>query len=75
MIRILHYREKCIGCYYCVEFAPYRWEIDTDDGKSRLIDSIEKKNIFITIVPDFEYNENKLAADSCPVNCIKIEKF
>jgi ferredoxin len=74
MIRITHYREKCIGCFYCVELAPQRWQIDENDGKCNLLDSKSKKGIFIAIAPDFEYDENLEAQNSCPVNCIKVER-
>ncbi len=75
MVRIFHFRNKCIGCYYCVEIAPDRWRIDESDGKSILIDANENKGIYVIEVPDFEYEENKQAADACPVNCIRVEKF
>jgi len=75
MVRIFHRRDKCIGCYYCVEVAPQRWEIDEQDGKSLLIDSTAKKGIYMVVVPDFEYDENKEAAEACPVNIITVEKF
>lgn len=75
MIRILHHRDKCIGCYYCVDIAPARWEIDEIDGKSTLIESIEKKGIFIAKAPDMEYDENLQAAEACPVGIIKVEKI
>ncbi|MBN2663271.1 MAG: ferredoxin [Bacteroidales bacterium] len=75
MIRITHYREKCIGCYYCVDIAPTRWEIDEVDGKSLLIEASNKKGIYIAKVPDFEYDENIQAANACPVGIIKVEKI
>lgn len=75
MFKIIHQREKCIGCYYCVELATDRWKIIENDGKSFLIDSILKKNLYIATVNDFEYNENKEAADVCPTDCIKIIKI
>ncbi len=75
MIRITHIREKCIGCYYCVEFAPQRWEMDETDGKSNLLGATEKKGIYTVVVPNFELQENIDAQNSCPVNCIKVEKI
>jgi len=75
MIRITQYREKCIGCYYCVDIAPARWEIDINDGKSTLLEAVEKKGIFIAKVPDFEYDENVNASNACPVGVIKVEKI
>ena len=75
MVRIFHFRKKCIGCYYCVEIAPNRWHMDEKDGKSLLNEAKENKGIYMVEVPDFEYEENKQAADACPVNCIRVEKF
>ena len=75
MVRITHYRAKCIGCNYCVEAAPSRWYMDEQDGKSVLIDSGEKKGIYIAVTTDDEYEENSEASNICPVNIIKVEKF
>lgn len=75
MIRIIHQRPKCIGCNYCVEVAPSRWQMDETDGKCNLLESTEKKNIYIAIAGDDEYEENLEAAKICPVKIIKVEKF
>lgn len=75
MIRITHFRTNCIGCNYCVEVAPYRWEMDNSDGKSNLLSAKVKKGIYISIVGNDEYEDNLEAADLCPVNIIKVEKI
>lgn len=75
MIRITHQRGKCIGCSYCIEAAPSRWEMDKSDGKCNLKESTEKKGIFIAITGNDEYDENIEAAEICPVNIIRVEKF
>ncbi len=75
MVRITHYRYKCIGCAYCVEIAPYRWEMNEDDGKSDLIDSVEKNEIQTIVVDDSEYDDNEQIAQLCPAKCIKVEKL
>ena len=74
MIRISHHRIKCIGCNYCVEVAPHRWIMNKDDGKSILLDAKEKKGIYMTVITDDEFEENKEAAELCPVNIIRVEK-
>ena len=74
MIRIIHYRAKCIGCNACVEAAAYRWRISRKDGKSVLLGAKEKKGIYITKVEDEELEDNLSAAKTCPVNIIKVEK-
>jgi ferredoxin len=70
-MKIIHEREKCIGCGACVGVCPSHWEI-ADDGKSMLAGS--KKNEE-TGNYELEVTEplcNKDAADSCPINIIKI---
>jgi len=74
MIRIIHLREKCIGCNACVELAPDRWKMSRKDGKSVLVDGEEKNGIFMTLVGDDELKKNLLAAKMCPTNIIKVEK-
>jgi len=74
MFRIIHHRQKCIGCNACVEVAPYRWRISKKDGKSVLIEGKEKKGIYNVNVSDDEFEENQIAAQNCPVNIIRIEK-
>jgi len=75
MIRITHYRKKCIGCNYCVEVAPSSWAMDDFDGKSILLEATEKKGIHITITSDDDFEVNIEAANICPVNIIKVEKI
>jgi len=62
MAKIIHDREKCIGCGACAAVCPGNWEM-APDGKSR-----PKKTEVKTI------GCNREAADGCPVNCIKIEE-
>lgn len=75
MIRIIQYRNKCIGCNACVEAAFYRWRISKKDGKSTLIGGTDKRGIYRVITGDDEYESNRIAAQSCPVKIIKIEKL
>ncbi len=74
MFRIIHHRQKCIGCNACVEVAPNRWRISKKDGKSVLIEGKEKKGIYNAQVSDDELAENLIASQNCPVNIIRIEK-
>ncbi len=75
MIRITHFRDKCIGCNYCAEVAPYRWSMDESDGKSNLLDGRERKGVYTAVATDDEYEQNTEAAKICPVNIIRVEKF
>lgn len=75
MPKIIHYREKCIGCNSCVEDAPQFWKISKVDGKSCLVGSKKNKrneNIFIREISEVEVAENKQAEKDCPVNIIKV---
>ncbi len=61
MVKIIHDREKCIGCGACAAVCD-NWEM-APDGKSRPKQTEVK-----------EAGCNKEAADGCPVNCIIIEE-
>ena len=69
---IIHQRDKCIGCNYCVEYAPFRWVMSRIDGKSVLLDGISKKGFWSVKVTEHEREANLKAAKACPVNIIKI---
>ena len=74
MPKIIHYREKCIGCNSCVELAPDRWEISKEDGKANLKGSIKKKDVYIAEITHDELEQNKKAQRDCPVRIIKGEE-
>jgi len=72
MAKIVHEREKCIGCGSCVALCPKFWEM-ADDGKSTLIGSEKNpEGNFELEVEEIECNQK--AADACPVQCIRIVK-
>ena len=72
-MKIIHEREKCIGCGSCVAVCPKYWEM-AEDGKSKLLGSKadSKSGNFELEIEDIKCNQG--AADSCPVQCIKIIK-
>lgn len=74
MVIITHQREKCIGCNYCVELAFNQWRMSKKDGKATLIGGINKKGFHTVRIYDGEFDENKRAADACPVNIIKVSQ-
>lgn len=76
MIIISHHRKKCIGCQYCVELAYEHWRMSKKDGKSVLLNAVEKKGVHTLKIPDDEiaYEENKKAAEACPVNIIQVRR-
>ncbi|HQQ96622.1 MAG TPA: ferredoxin [Cyclobacteriaceae bacterium] len=71
MIKIIHYRNKCIGCGICVEQQPDLWRMSRKDGKATLLHAEEKKGIFQrTSRADAGISERVAAA--CPTKVIKI---
>ena len=70
--KIRHDRPGCIGCAACAAVAPDFWEMDPD-GKSnikngkRLENGQEEKDI-----EEKDFEQNKEAAESCPVNVIHL---
>ncbi|MBI3032751.1 ferredoxin [Candidatus Woesearchaeota archaeon] len=70
--KIEHNRPDCIGCAACAAVAPDHWEMN-EDGKSdirggkRLPTGWEEKEI-----DESSFNDNKEAAESCPVNVIHL---
>lgn len=75
MVRIIFYRDKCIGCNACVEADFSRWRISQKDGKCNLVGGKDRKGVFMAIASNDEYFNNETAARNCPVKVIKIEKF
>jgi ferredoxin len=74
MIRIFHYRTKCIGCNACVEADKNRWRISRKDGKSTLIGGKNKNGIYRIEIENEEYKSVRKAIKNCPVKIIKAEK-
>ncbi|MDP2750356.1 MAG: ferredoxin [Nanoarchaeota archaeon] len=71
MPKIIHERERCIGCGSCISICPEHWEMG-DDGKSSLKGADKKGDIYEKQVDDLACSEE--AAEACPVTCIKVEK-
>lgn len=73
MIRVIHFRRKCIGCNACVEANRDRWRISRVDGKSILIGGVEINHVFRAEIEPDEYVLNMKASRNCPVKIIKVE--
>ena len=72
MAKLIHYRDKCIGCNICYEMQPDVWRLSTRDGKATLINSIIKKD---TWQRDIRIDQQDLCmkvAEACPVKIIKV---
>ena len=72
MPKVIHYREKCVGCNSCVEHAPNFWKISELDGKSDLLGASGKKEIYLLEISRVEVKDVLKAAEDCPVKIIKI---
>jgi len=72
-MKIIHEKEKCIGCGSCVALCPEFWEIG-EDGKAHLLNSKTNQKTGDYELEIKEVACNQEAADICPVQCIKIKK-
>ena len=73
MAKVIHEREKCIGCGSCAAICPKYWEM-AEDGKVNLLkaEATSKKGNYELEIKKIECNQE--AADACPVECIHIIK-
>lgn len=71
-MKIIHEREKCIGCGACAVVCSRYWQM-AEDGKSKLLGANinQKTGNYELLVERIECNQE--AADSCPVNIIHIK--
>lgn len=69
-MKIIHEREKCLGCGLCTTICPQHWEM-ADDGKSRLLNSNKNKDGNYELELE-DVGCSQEAAESCPVQCIRI---
>jgi len=69
-----HDRPNCIGCAACEAVAPDFWEMH-EDGKSDIKGGKTRDDGWQELnFKEKNFDENKEAADSCPVNVIHITK-
>ena len=75
MVIITLQRDKCIGCNYCVEFAPNQFQMSKKDGKTVLMKSVNTKGFHTLKSPDHTIVEAcELAKKACPVNIISVKE-
>lgn len=72
MVKIIHYREPCIGCNACVEYAPEYWGISVEDGKATLKGAIKKKEVYVLEIHAWDSKKNEEAARACPMQIIRV---
>ena len=68
-----HNRPDCIGCGACAAVAPEFWEMN-DDGKSDIKNGKSRQDGWQELeVEEKDFEKNKQAAESCPVNVIHLK--
>lgn len=68
-----HDRVNCIGCGACAAVAPDFWEMN-DDGKSDIKGGKSRKDGWQELdISGDDFEVNKQAAESCPVNVIHLK--
>lgn len=72
MPRIIHYRNKCIGCSICFEMQPVFWRMSKKDGKATLVQSILKKDIYQLAINEADKYLSVEVEKACPVKVIKV---
>lgn len=73
MNKIIHYRNKCIGCGVCYEQQPELWRMSKRDGKATLLKAVGKKEVFILNIPSGQVAKSQEIAEACPVRIIKVQ--
>jgi len=71
MAKIILEVQKCIGCGSCEAVCSKFWKLG-DDGKAKLLDSVPAGDNFELEVKNIECHSE--AAETCPVQCIKVVK-
>ena len=72
MFKITHERDKCIGCCACESIGPDSWEMG-DDNKANLKGAKKKDGEEVFELEVEELKDNKEVAESCPVECVRVE--
>lgn len=75
MITVTLQRQKCIGCNYCQELCSELFRMSKKDGKSVLLNAVDKKGFTTVRVNDILYDAATAAAKACPVHIITITKI
>ena len=75
MIRVIQYRNKCIGCNACVEVSSERWAISRSDGKCVLVGGTGEQGVYSALAGINELDALKKAEKNCPMRIIQIHKI
>ncbi|MBI2130256.1 ferredoxin [Candidatus Woesearchaeota archaeon] len=70
--KLEHDRPNCIGCAACAAVAPKFWTMH-EDGKSDIVGCKNREDGWEELgIAESDFQNNKEAAESCPVNVIHI---
>jgi ferredoxin len=72
MLKVIFYRDKCIGCSICQEMQPELWRMSKKDGKAVLLQSIQKKKIHQLEIHDTSLLRTREVIEACPARIIKL---
>jgi len=72
MPKLIHYRDKCIGCGICYELQPDFWRMSKRDGKATLVNSIQKRGIYILEINERDKASSLKTIEACPVKVIRL---
>lgn len=72
MPKLIHYRDKCIGCGVCQEMQPQYWRMSKKDGKATLVGAVCKKDTYIREIGENDADLSIKVAEACPVRIIKV---
>ncbi len=72
MNRVIHQENRCIGCAYCVEIAPFFWEMNPSTGRCDLIGGTVQKNQKILEIFEDDLLIVQKVIEICPAKCIKL---
>ena len=70
--KITHELENCIGCGACTHVDEDHWEMKGDKAHLKGSEKDPSGNTVLTLD---EAGKMQEAADTCPVQCIKVEKL
>lgn len=73
MHKVIHYRNKCIGCGVCYEQQPDLWRMSKKDGKATLVKGAGKKDVYILNITNAEIEKTQEVAKACPVRIIRVQ--
>ncbi|HRN49212.1 MAG TPA: ferredoxin [Niabella sp.] len=72
MSKIIHYRNKCIGCGLCHEQQPELWRMSKKDGKATLLNAVQKRETWVLPLNELHREKLEQVIVGCPVKVIKV---